>query len=198
MKKLDSNHQHALIIIAGPTGSGKTKMIRHLRRLFRCLQPSVTYTTRRARKGEGGAEDKIMRFITPKQFRKRIREKKFIEWAIVHGNYYGTDRRELYKRRARGPVILNLDVQGVALVKRRIVDAVTIFILPSPLRAYFRRLTNDRGQEPNFRERIKSIRKELRVAHTFDYIIRNHERELSSTFKKLQKTIRLILGSACS
>ncbi len=186
--------KYPLIIICGPSGVGKTVMIRRLLRDIPLLQATVTYTTRRKRKGTKATEDKIMRFISPAEFRRRIRRQQFLEWALVHGQYYyGTDRHALEQRRKRGPIILNIEVQGTRIIKKKIPDAYTIFILPTPRAMYLRRLQRIRGDEPNFAERLKDIRHELALAKTFDYRIKNKEGLLGQTYRALKKHIKNLI-----
>ncbi|MBI4261935.1 guanylate kinase [Candidatus Uhrbacteria bacterium] len=185
---------YPLIIICGPSGVGKTVMIRRLLHDIPALQPTVTYTTRAQRKGAKAAEDKIMRFISPAEFRTRIRQRQFLEWALVHGHYYyGTPQKELERRRSRGPVILNIEVQGTQIVKRKIPDAHTIFILPTPRALYLRRLKKIRADDPNLAERIRDIHRELKQAPTFDYRIYNHEGKLQQTYRALKKQVKNII-----
>lgn len=184
---------HPLIIIVGPTGCGKTVMIRKLLHDFPSIKTAVTYTTRPQRKGEAAAEDKVMRFVTPHEFRQRIRQKKFLEWARVYGNYYGTDRGTVEHLLSCCPVILNLDIQGTRAVKKKIPRAHTVFILPTPRTAYLRRVTETRKKEANLGERIRAIRVLLNETDTFDHVIKNAEGRLSTTYRDLKRLVRSII-----
>lgn len=187
---------HSIIAIVGPTGSGKTVMIQRLRKDFPQLQTTVTYTTRAKRSGESAPEDKVMRYILPAAFRTRQRKGQFLEWAEVYGNLYGTDRSSMETRLRRGPVLLNLDVQGTRAVKKKIPKTETFFILPTPRKSYFRRVQETRKNETNLAERLKKTRWVLAQARTFDHVIQNQEGHLAATYRSLKTLIKNALRKA--
>ncbi len=177
-----------LIIISGPSGVGKTILIKRLRQALPALQVGVTYTTRPRRAGK--KEDKIMRYISREEFERMISQNDFLEHAIVHNEYYGTSRHELTKRLGTGPVLLNLDVQGAWQVKRFLPHAHLIFIQPGSwpeLKA--RILRRGRMTQKELQLRLDDARHELRYLNRYDYLITNSEGKLDKAVAKLTKTV---------
>lgn len=187
---------YPIIAIVGPTGCGKTVMIQRLRKDFPSLQTTITYTTRAKRGGESAPEDKVMRYVRVNTFRARQRKGLFLEWANVYGNLYGTDRPSTEARLRRGPVILNLDVQGTHAVKRKISATETFFILPTPRTAYLKRVRDARKHEANLAERLQQTQWVLAQAHTFDHVVRNQEGHLADTYRSLKALVKNILRKA--
>jgi guanylate kinase len=168
-----------LIIVSGPSGIGKSTVIARLRRM-RPLPPlhlSVSATTRAPRPGEKDGVD--YHFWTPEQFETEIKAGAFLEWAKVHGNCYGTLRREVDEPRARGEgVILDIDVQGAAQVRKQCPDAVTVFLRASDPKAHEARLRKRHTEtEAEFQRRINAAEGELAHAAEYDHQLFNDDLE---------------------
>ena len=118
-----------VFIISAPSGSGKSTLTNKVRKIVPHLEFSISYTTRPPRGGEQTGREYF--FVTKDEFERMIREDAFLEHANVFGNYYGTARRFLHEAEARGnDLLLDIDVQGAAQVKKKLLEAVSIFILP--------------------------------------------------------------------
>jgi guanylate kinase len=150
-----------LIIVSGPSGSGKSTLIRRLLAEEGLpLQLSVSATTRPPRANEEEGVD--YRFWSREQFDQERQRGAFLEWAEVHGNYYGTPRKPVEDWRASGlGVILDIDVVGAAQVRHQVPEAVSIFITTSRPEIYEKRL-RERGTETpeKIAERLANARKE--------------------------------------
>ena len=142
-----------VFIISAPSGSGKTTLTAELRRVVPNLEFSISYTTRLPRGSEQNGREYF--FITRDEFKKMIGEDQFVEYAEVFDNYYGTARSFLREAFARGnDVILDIDVQGAAKVKKRMPDAVSIFILPPSRQELESRLRRRTAAENAERSRL--------------------------------------------
>jgi guanylate kinase len=118
-----------LFIISAPSGSGKSTLVNQLRSLVTDIDFSVSYTTRAPRGSE--QQGREYQYISPARFEEMIEREEFLEWARVFGNYYGTARQSLIDARAtKKDLLLDIDVQGAAQVRKAEPDAVSIFVLP--------------------------------------------------------------------
>lgn len=165
-----------LIILSGPSGSGKSSVIRRLlAESRRPLRLSVSATTRPPRRGERDGVD--YHFWTPERFRKEVEADAFLEWAEVHGRCYGTLAREVEPYLAKGiGVILEIDVQGAAALRKLFPDAISIFLLTTDWEAYERRL-RQRGTETDesIARRLATARRELERAGEYEYQVVNDD-----------------------
>jgi len=122
-----------LYIISAPSGSGKTTLVNELRQYVPSLEFSISYTTRQPRGSEQDGRE--YHFIPREEFEAMIGRDGFLEYALVFGNYYGTTKSVLQQAKEQGnDVLLDIDVQGERQVKKKMPDAVSIFVLP-PSRA---------------------------------------------------------------
>ena len=147
-------------MISGPSGAGKGTLVREVTRRVPYVCVSVSATTRKPRAGEIDGSD--YHFLTPGSFRNKIAAGDFLEWAIVHGNYYGTLRTEVHGRLSAGKsVILEIDVQGASQVRDSMErdKCVFVFIKPPSMEILKARL---RGRHT---ESAADIEKRLRIAH---------------------------------
>jgi guanylate kinase len=175
-----------LIVITGPSGCGKSTLANLMLEELENVAFSVSYTTRKKRETEVEGED--YHFVSPETFEEMIQESKFVEWAKVHGNYYGTPKSALEKKASDGELLLDIDVQGAAQVRERHADAVFVFILP-PLYPELRKRLEKRGQdsESSIRERLGMAREEIKRYREFDYLVVNDD--LSRAAEELKSII---------
>lgn len=170
-----------LFIISAPSGSGKSTLVNELRRLVPNLEFSVSYTTRPPRGSEQHGHEYF--FITREEFEKMIERDEFLEHASVFGNYYGTACHVFDDASARGnDLLLDIDVQGAAQVKRRHPKAVSIFILPPNRQVLEKRLRNrsqSEGAMPDdvIERRLLAARKEIENSRYYDYSLVNDRLE---------------------
>jgi guanylate kinase len=164
-----------LFVIAAPSGGGKTSLTRALLEREPAILLSVSYTTRPPRPGETHGVD--YHFVTPERFRELKAAGEFLEHAQVHGNWYATSSTWLKRQIDAGQdVLLEIDWQGAAQVRKLIPDSVHIFILPPSLVSLEERLVR-RGQddEQTIARRITAAREEIRHCGEFDYVIINQD-----------------------
>ena len=164
-----------LYVVAAPSGAGKTTLVRLLLEQEAGIHLSVSFTTRPPRPGELDGRD--YHFVNAAEFRAMIARQEFLEWAEVHGNFYGTSKKWITERLATGhDVLLEIDWQGAVQVRRLIPAAVHIFILPPSL-AMLRERLEKRGQDSPevIVRRLEAAREEMRHCGDFDYVIMNQE-----------------------
>lgn len=169
-KRLKGN----VFIISAPSGAGKTTLCKEIVRIMPNLRFSVSYTTRKPRSGEVDGRDYI--FVDGDTFKGMIDRGEFVEWAEVHGNYYGTSRKDLNDIIKSGQhVILDIDVQGSQQIREQFDGGVYIFVLPPSLDALRKRL-EERGQNPpeEIDRRVKRAIEEIREYKRYDYVIVNN------------------------
>lgn len=163
------------LVLAAPSGTGKTTIAHELVDRFARFVFSVSATTRAPRGDEQDGVD--YEFLTREAFEDLIRRDRLVEWAEVHGHLYGTPKRNLEAAADRGEhVVLDIDVQGARQIRDRVPEAITVFVFPPSASALWRRLTA-RGTEDltEVERRLRAAREELRVAREFDYIVVNDE-----------------------
>jgi len=152
-----------LFIISAPSGGGKTTLCREVRKHFPDMLYSVSYTTRKPRKGEQDGID--YHFIDKNEFKTRIDDGKWAEWALVYGNYYGTSADFLDEGLIAGQdILLDLDVQGARQLLERYAECVAIFIRPPSLEALQRRL-EARGSDSAETNAVRLRNAEKEIAH---------------------------------
>ena len=164
-----------LYIISGPSGAGKGTIVQGLLVRRPDIVLSVSYTTRPPRPTERDGEH--YHFVSPTTFRLMRQRGDFVECAEVHGNHYGTSRRTIEQALASGrDVLLEIDVQGAAQVKRQMPHAVLIFIEPPSLAILEQRLRNRRTEQAEaLSRRLADAYDELRQKKSFDGVVVNTE-----------------------
>lgn len=165
----------SLYIVSAPSGAGKTSMVSKLLDADPQVKKSVSYTTRSPRPGEENGRH--YHFVEVDEFERMRALGEFLETALVHGNHYGTSRRTLETECAAGSdVLLEIDWQGAAQIRRLKPEAVAIFVLPPSITALEERLRN-RGQDSAevIARRVAAARGEIAHAGEFHYVIINDE-----------------------
>ncbi len=178
---LASSNKGILFVISGPSGVGKTSIIRSVLERVKNVVFSVSCTTRKQRPGEINGVDYF--FISQEEFDEMIRGNKFLEWAKVHDNYYGTPSDFVFKHMDDGnDVILDIDVQGALNVKKNFDGAKFVFIAPPSYQTLGERLKR-RGTETEekIQRRLETARKEIKYIPEFEYLIINEDLESSIT-----------------
>jgi guanylate kinase len=176
-----------LIIISSPSGGGKGTLIKEVLDSVPNLAYSVSYTTRAPRFGE--EEGRHYHFVSKGEFEDEIRAGGFLEYAEVHGNYYGTSLSQTDRFLSEGKdVILEIDVQGAASVLGKKPDAVSIFILPPSFEVLKARLLSRGTEDPaDLQLRLTNSPLEVRQYERFKYVIINDE--IFSASRKLAAVI---------
>ena len=162
-----------LFVVAAPSGSGKSSLVKALMELDTGVAPSVSHTTRAPRGQEKDGREYF--FVERAAFDRMIEAGDFFEWAEVHGNRYGTSRQAIEARiRAGGDVVLEIDWQGALQIKKLFSGAILIFVLPpswDELRARLQRRGEDSDEVIELR--LVNARSEVAQVKQFDYVIIN-------------------------
>jgi len=162
-----------MILVVAPSGAGKSSLVSALLTTDPTLALSVSFTTRSPRPGE--VEGVNYHFISEEEFLSRKEQGDFLEWAFVHGNYYGTSRSWIMEKMEQGQdVILEIDWQGAQQIQKIVPQAIWIFILPPSLKILEERLRH-RGQddEATIQRRIKAAHEELSHLSEANYLVVN-------------------------
>lgn len=164
-----------MLVISAPSGAGKTSLARALVARNDRLAFSVSVTTRRPRPGEQDKKD--YHFVDEATFDRMRREGALVEWAEVHGRYYGTPASEIAAILERGQIaVLDIDVQGARQIRARFEDAVLVFILPPSVSSLIDRLGKRASEDQEeLRRRLATARSELPAIREFDYVVINDD-----------------------
>ncbi|ASW42975.1 MAG: guanylate kinase [Clostridiales bacterium] len=174
-----SKNKGVLIVISGPSGAGKGTICKKLIEKNKNIYLSVSATTRSPREGEIDGVNYY--FLTKEEFERKVKENGFIEYAEVHGNFYGTPRVNVNKMLEEGKdVILEIDIQGALQVKENFKEGVFIFILPPSMEELKRRIIK-RGSETeeSLMTRFKNAYKEINYVSKYNYAVVNDTLELA-------------------
>lgn len=182
--------QPLLIVISGPSGAGKDTVIRRMQERGLPFHFVVTATTRPRREGEVHGKDYF--FVSKEEFARMIANNELIEYALVYNDYKGIPREQVRQALASGKdVILRVDVQGAATVRKLAPEAVFIFLTPQSEEEMERRLrTRQHDPAEDLSLRIATARQELKRAAEFDYIIVNADGHLDETVDTVEAIIR--------
>lgn len=177
-----------LFVLSGPSGVGKGTLRRELFRRKKDLYFSISCTTRKPRPGETDGVD--YRFVSKDDFIKRKDSGEFLEWAEVHGNYYGTLWADVDRvLSSGGDVVLEIDVKGAFQVMDRCKDVISVFIAPPSIEELRKRLL-DRGSDDEkcVELRLKNAKSEMEERDKYDFIVTNGD--LDDAAKDLEDIVR--------
>ncbi|MCE5201658.1 MAG: guanylate kinase [Synergistaceae bacterium] len=180
-----------LYVLSGPAGVGKGTVLREVFSRLDNIIYSISCTTRAPRPGE--IDGIHYHFMDENVFKKMVEDGMFLEWAKVHGNYYGTRKDIVLEMLEKGmDVLLEIDVQGAEQVKRKMPESVTIFIQPPSFEELVKRLTGRGTESPEDLElRIKDAKTEIKYADRFEHqIINDTVDKAAEDFIKIVKKYR--------
>ncbi len=184
---LKSNNKGSLIVLSGPSGSGKDSICERLKEYNDNFWVSISCTTRKPRKGEEEGIDYF--FKTKDEFKRLIKENKLLEYAEYNGEYYGTPKEKIHDYLNRGiDVILVIEVQGALRIKKLINEAIFIFVMPPTMKDLILRLKK-RGTESDEKilKRFKKAYQEINLITKYNYVVVNDE--LDNATKKVNSII---------
>jgi len=177
-----------LFILSSPAGGGKTTIANLVIKEIPNLKRVITCTTRKPRSGEKDGMDYY--FLPVEEFEKRIKEDKFLEYAVVHGNYYGTPKDEVEKELSKGyDLLLVIDVQGMRQIKKIRPETTSIFLLPPSVDELVRRM-KQRGDPPEeIKKRLQTAKKEIPAWKEYDYTV------INDNIEKAKENVKYIILS---
>lgn len=171
----------AILILSGPSGCGKSTLLKEVYKEISDYYFSISTTTRDPRIGELNGIDYF--FVSKEDFEKDIQSNDFLEYALVHGNYYGTSLKPINKALEEGKlVIFDIDVQGHEIVRKKLDSIVTsVFITTPSLKVLEERLnTRNTDSADIIEKRIKNAKGEVEFFHDYDYLIINDDLQLAA------------------
>jgi guanylate kinase len=181
----------SITVISAPSGAGKSTLIKRLMAASPDLCFSVSYTTRAPRATEKNGRDYF--FVSRKVFERMVSRGEFVEWADVYGHFYGTSHKQLQAAQEAGQdILLDIDVQGHEQVHQRLLEAVSVFILPPSFQELSRRLRDRHSDAPEEIERRLQIARE-EIAHwaEYDYLVVNdHLRDATQALRAIVRAAR--------
>lgn len=168
-----SSNKGLIFTIVAPSGAGKTTLVKGLLNIDPTLQLSVSYTTRPPRKGE--VDGVAYHFVSVDTFKQMIARQEFVEYAEVHGNFYGTSRTWLETAQKDGQnILLEIDWQGAQQVREIFPDTINVFILPPSIEMLEKRLIGRGTDGPEIiQRRLSAALTEITHIDEFDYIVIN-------------------------
>jgi len=187
----------AILVLSGPSGAGKSSLINKIKDEIGAYYFSISTTTRPMREGE--VDGVHYHFVSREQFERDIEDEHFLEYAIVHGNYYGTSIKPVKKALGEGKIVLfDIDVQGHDAVQKRLADITTsVFITTPTLRELKGRLTA-RGTDAQaiIDNRIEMAKREVQRICEYDYLIVNDDLDVAaSALVSIAKAARMKIPS---
>jgi guanylate kinase len=187
---LDGQAPHPLLIVlSGPSGVGKDSLLMRMRELGFAFHFVVTATSRPIRPGERNGFD--YHFVTQAEFEAMIADDELLEWAEVYGHYKGIPKHEIREALASGrDVVLRIDVQGAATIRRLVPDAMTIFVAPGSFAELANRLRWRRSEsDDEIEQRLAAAAREMQAIDAFDYVVINREDRLDEAAGQIRSIV---------
>ena len=175
-----------ILVVSGPSGSGKSSVVKEFLKGDPSFDISISYTTRPMRHNEVNGRDYY--FVSEDTFKEMIGKSEFVEWAKVHDNYYGTSKMELERITSSGKnVILEIDVKGAESVKNIFRDmVVTVFIIPESFKTLELRLASRATDSDDvIAKRLKNAKEEIEKITLYDYVIINKDGMIEEAVESL-------------
>ena len=184
---IKTKKQGLLIVLSGPSGSGKNTVCDMAKEVMPNIWESVSMTSRKPRKGEVDGKDYY--FVSEEEFEKNIEDGKMLEHAKFAGNYYGTPRESVQKQLDAGrDVLLVIEIQGALQIKEKIPQALFVFLLPPSMKELKRRLRMRKTEtEEKLMERFETAYKEINELPQYNYVIVNDKADEAA--RKLEAII---------
>lgn len=178
------NHIGKLFIVSAPSGTGKTSLCNELLKKYPDLIYSISFTTREPRSNEIDGKDYF--FVSEDKFQEMIKADEFIEWAEVHGNYYGTPKKFIEDNLSSGiNILLDIDPQGARQLRKKLDFGIYIFIVAPSLKDLKERLMKRKTEsEDRIRLRLENAKKEIHFYKNYDYIVVN--KNFSKAYRELE------------
>jgi len=187
----------AILVLSGPSGAGKSSLIKKIENEIGAYYFSISTTTRSIREGE--EEGVHYYFVDKKQFEEDIEEENFLEYARVHGNYYGTSIKPVKKALKQGKlVIFDIDVQGHDAVQKRLADITTSVFVTTPTLCELKQRLNARGTDAQeiIDGRIQMAKREVQRISEYDYLVINDDLdEAAAVLVNIAKAARMKIPS---
>ena len=189
---IKTKKQGLLIVLSGPSGSGKNTVCDEVKKKNPNVWESISMTSRKPRKGE--EDGKAYYFVSTEEFEKNVEDDKMLEYAQFAGNYYGTPKESVQKHLDKGEdVILVIEIQGALQIKKKLPQALFIFLLPPSMKELKRRLTDRHTEsEKKILERFEAAYKEINEISKYNYVIINDKVEEAA-----QKLDAIIKAERC-
>ena len=191
-KIIKTKEKGNLVVISGPSGAGKDTIVEELKKINKNIWVSISMTTREIRPGDIPNESYY--FVSKEEFEDRIKEDKFLEYALYNGNYYGTPKDKILDKLNDGiDVILVIEIQGALKVKELIKDAIFIFILPPSMQELKRRLIQRKTESiAKIIKRFETAYKEINEITKYNYVVINDDINIS-----VEKVNSILLSERC-
>jgi guanylate kinase len=189
-EQVKATRKGLLFVLSAPSGTGKDTVIHALKARGMDFHVVASVTTRAPRPGE--SEGNPYYFVSHEQFARMVANNELIEHAQVHGNWYGQPLQQIRDNIHQGrDVLLKIDVQGAATVRKKFPDAIYIFLVPGSVEELVERLVNRQTEtEEQVKRRLKDAQYELAQKEYYEYIIENRQGKLNDAVDSLQAVMR--------
>ena len=198
--ELDSNlpcNKPLLVVLSGPSGVGKDTVLQKMREMQIPMHYAITATTRPKRPGE--IDGYHYYFLSVEDFKKKIEQGEFLEYANVYGNWYGSPKSPVIRALKEGKdVLLKLDVQGARSVRKDFPEALLLFLAPPSIEWLKYHLRARKTETPEkLRAREEAALEELKAADEFDYVVLNRDNDVESVVREIVEIINREKSSRC-